>query len=69
MKPISTLLIEAFVVGILLVAVFFLVSKYTKNTLHAVFASGALFHLLCEATGVNAWYSKNYFKYTSRSML
>jgi hypothetical protein len=34
-----------------------------------VFASGALFHLLCEATGVNAWYSKNYFKYTSRSML
>jgi len=69
MKPISTLLIEAFIVGILLVAVFIFVSKFTKNTLYAVFASGALFHLLCEATGVNRWYSKNYFKYTSRSIL
>lgn len=63
MKPVQTLLIEALVVGILLVAIFILVSKLTKNTLYAVFASGAVFHLLCEATGVNAWYAKNYFKY------
>jgi len=61
MKPISTLLIEALVVGILLVAVFYFVSKYTKNTLHAVFISGAAFHLLCEATGVNKWYAKTYY--------
>jgi hypothetical protein len=60
MKPISTLLIEAFIVGILLVAVFYFVSKFTKSTLQAVFLSGALFHLLCEATGVNAWYAKTY---------
>jgi hypothetical protein len=61
MKPVSTLLLEALVVGILLVAVFIFVSKFTKNTLYAVFASGALFHLLCEATGVNRWYAKTYY--------
>jgi len=62
MKPIGMLLVEALIVGILLVAVFYFVSKLTKNTMYAVFASGALFHLLCEATGVNRWYAKNYFK-------
>lgn len=56
------LLVEALIVGILLVAVFFFVSKLTKNTLYAVALSGAVFHLLCEATGVNEWYAKNYFK-------
>jgi hypothetical protein len=63
MKPVQTLLIEALVVGALLVAIFIFVSKLTKNTLYAVFASGAAFHLLCEATGVNAWYAKDYLKY------
>jgi membrane protein CcdC involved in cytochrome C biogenesis len=62
MKPISTLLLEALIVGILLVVVFIFVSKFTKNTMYAVFASGALFHLLCEATGVNRWYAKTYFR-------
>lgn len=62
MKPVQTLLIEALVVGALLVAIFILSSKLTKNTLYAVFASGAVFHLLCEATGVNAWYARTYFR-------
>ena len=62
MKPVQTLLIEALVVGVLLVAIFILSSKLTKNTLYAVFASGAVFHLLCEATGVNAWYARTYFR-------
>ena len=62
MKPVTTLLIEALVVAALLAALFILVSKFTKNTLYAVFASGAVFHLLCEATGVNAWYARTYFR-------
>ena len=31
----------------------------------AVFVSGAAFHLACEATGVNAWYARNYFSRSS----
>jgi hypothetical protein len=61
MKPIQTLALEALIVGALLVALFFLLSRLTKNTLLAVFASGALFHIICEVTGVNAWYAKTYF--------
>ena len=63
MKPVTTLLIEALVVAALLAALFILVSKFTKNTLYAVAISGAVFHLLCEVTGVNEWYAKNYFRY------
>ena len=36
------------------------VSRY-MGTVAAVFVSGALFHLICEVTGVNAWYAHNYF--------
>ena len=61
MKPIQTLALEALVVGTFLVALFFVISKLTKNTLVAVFASGVVFHIVCELTGVNAWYAKTYF--------
>ena len=60
MKPILTLLIEALVVGILLVGVYYIISKYYKP-IPAVFLSGAMFHLLCEASGINRWYAKTYF--------
>ena len=59
MKPLSTLFAEALVVGILLALLYVGVSQYFKP-LQAVFLSGALFHLVCEFTGVNAWYAKNY---------
>ena len=60
MKPILTLITEAFVVGILLVGLYFIISKYYKP-LQAVFLSGAIVHLLCELTGVNAWYANTYY--------
>ena len=61
MKSLALLSLEALVVGLLLVLLFIIVSKYMAP-LPAVFVSGAAFHLICEATGVNAWYARNYFK-------
>lgn len=61
MKPVTTVLIEALIVGLLLVALYKFVSMYT-TPLPAVFISGAVFHLLCEVTGVNKWYAETYFK-------
>ena len=53
--------LEAFVVGILLVILYFILSRLAPP-LVAVFLSGALFHLICEYTGVNAWYARNYIQ-------
>ncbi len=53
------LLVEATVVGIGLVVVFVVVRMFVKNLYLALFVSGALFHLIAEFTGVNAWYLKN----------
>ena len=53
--------LEAFVVGILLAILYFFLSRLAPP-LVAVFLSGALFHLICEYTGVNAWYARNYIQ-------
>lgn len=60
MKKISTVLFEAFVVGLVLALLYFGVTKFLKP-LPAVFVSGAVFHLMCEYTGLNKWYAKTYF--------
>lgn len=81
-KPISTILIEAFVVGVLLIvvykgveAVFFSnipvdqlhpASLNTKNQYYLLFLTGAIFHIICEYTGVNIWYVKEYNKILSK---
>jgi hypothetical protein len=54
-------LLEALVVGLLLVLLY-IVARRFMDAVPAVFVSGAAFHLICEATGVNAWYARNYFK-------
>jgi len=61
MKSVSTLALEALVVGLLLILMFKIMSLLGRGPAMTVFLSGALFHLTCEATGVNAWYAKNYF--------
>lgn len=69
-KSFQTVLIEAVVVGVLLIGVYIPVSYATdyfyKNFQYKIFVdlfvSGALFHLICEYTGVNLWYAQNYPK-------
>lgn len=53
MKSVALVSLEALVVGVLLVLIFMGVSRY-MSVVPAVFVSGAVFHLLCEVTGVNA---------------
>ena len=60
MKSVGVLAVEALVVGLLLVLVYAVVST-RLSPLAAVFVSGAAFHLVCEVTGVNAWYARTYF--------
>jgi hypothetical protein len=64
MKSLALLALEALVVGALLVLVFMFARRY-MDVVPAVFVSGAAFHLICEATGVNAWYARNYFSRSS----
>jgi hypothetical protein len=70
-KPFVTVCIEAFVVGILLVALYVIVkylytSFYNKTDIYTsyiiLFLSGALFHILCEYLGINIWYVIEYNK-------
>ena len=58
------LLIEAFVVGIVMVVVGTIVKNYnfqwkTYNTEITLFLTGVFAHLLFEFTGFNKWYCKN----------
>ena len=59
---------EAVSVGVLLVPVYAVVRESVRNIRSvnsttqeytSVFLSGALFHILCEATGINEWYLTN----------
>ena len=59
MKPLSTLALEALIVGFLLVIIFMIV-RWFMAPVPAVFGSGAVFHIVCEFTGVNAWYARTY---------
>jgi hypothetical protein len=65
-KTYSTILIEAIVVGVGLVVLVELLKifnkNYLKNEMMLLFVAGFIFHVLCEYTGVNLWYAKNYCK-------
>ena len=64
MKSLPVLALEALVVGAFLVLIFMFTKRYL-DVVPAVFVSGAAFHLICEVTGVNAWYARNYFSRSS----
>ena len=70
-KEIKSVIIEAIVVGLLLIGVVKLVSDYLlkyipditgNKNIELLFVSGFLFHIICEYTGVNMWYSLEYCK-------
>ena len=70
-KELKTVIFEAIVVGILLIIIFKLVNYYlfdyipnitVSKNIELLFISGFLFHIICEYTGVNIWYSKEYCK-------
>ena len=66
------ILFESFVVGIMLVVLFVLVrlgynlivpqSKLDIHILVLLFITGALFHILCEVSGINQWYVDTYYR-------
>jgi hypothetical protein len=61
-KHFSTVFFEALVVGLGLLVLFFILQKlFPRMSLPSLlFIAGALFHLVCEYTGVNQWYSIKY---------
>lgn len=70
-KEIKSVIIEAIVVGLLLIGVVKLVNDYLlkyipditgNKNIELLFVSGFLFHIICEYTGVNMWYSLEYCK-------
>lgn len=73
-KPIpKVVFIEAPIVGSALVVLFivvliltnvipFLKNNHMYQMGSSVFLSGMIFHIICEYTGVNVWYSKDYYE-------
>jgi hypothetical protein len=49
-------LIEAILVGLLLIPVFFIVEKAKLSKTVTVFLAGVLFHVVAELTGINRAY-------------
>lgn len=70
MKSFNTVFIESIFVGVLLIIVYIAVEFVFKTLLNYkdihhfvfLFISGALFHLICEYTGINIWYVREYNK-------
>ena len=56
--------VEAFIVGIGLIAIFHVVQALTEPyqwpLWSQLFISGVSFHLICEFTGVNQWYADHF---------
>jgi len=62
-KTLVSIFIEASIVGIflfLLSFILFIITQKKINQYVIIGIAGALFHIICEYTGVNVWYSKNY---------
>jgi hypothetical protein len=60
-KSISTVVMEATIIGILFIIMFMFLNLLNITNLNLkLFLSAFLFHIFCEITGLNIWYSKNY---------
>jgi hypothetical protein len=65
-KSVMGVYIEAVIVGILILPVYYTLSyffkDYIKSEMTMIFMTGLYFHLICEYTGINMWYAKEYCK-------
>lgn len=64
MKITQKLIIEALVVGLGLMVLWYVMNMvdqnvWKKNMLVSMFITGAVFHLIAEFSGVNKWYCRN----------
>lgn len=68
-KDYTTVLIEAIVVGGLLVVLFYTVKSIipSYSEMMQLFVTGAVFHILCEISGINLWYVKNYVEILNKN--
>lgn len=67
MKTFFTVFIEALFIGVILAIMICLSMLIVpKNNIIwiaiAAFMCGASFHIICQVTGLNDWYVKNYYK-------
>lgn len=63
-KDYTTVLIEAIVIGSLLVLLFNTIKSIIPNYSQMIqlFITGATFHILSEVSGINLWYVRSYIK-------
>jgi hypothetical protein len=66
MKNFKLIFIESIVVAIGLIFLFIILKYIFNNNITnnylLIGISGSLFHIICEYTGINIWYSKQYCK-------
>jgi hypothetical protein len=66
MKNFKLIFIESIVVAIGLILLFIILKYIFNNNITnnylLIGISGSLFHIICEYTGINIWYSKHYCK-------
>jgi hypothetical protein len=66
MKNFKLIFIESIVVAIGLIFLFIILKNIFNNNITnnylLIGLSGSLFHIICEYTGINIWYSKQYCK-------
>ena len=63
-KELLRILFEAFIVGILLIVIYYPIKMLLKEVDNNIilFISGGLFHIICEYSGLNLWYVEDYNK-------
>lgn len=61
-RPISDVMMEAIIIGIMNVVLILGLSKINKNSSLVFFLAGALIHILFEYTGGNKWWCEKTYK-------
>lgn len=62
MKAAHVVALEALVVGLSLALMVYAGTLVVpRGTVLVAFVCGAMFHIACEVSGINAWYARTYF--------